>query len=290
MTENKSTLQNIVMQMNMGEGKTSVILPMLALSLSSSTSSLVRIIVLKSLFPTNYQSLQYKLGGLLNRRVLPFACRRDMKFHNVQVSQIFHRLQQGLSNRDIVLTSPEDVLSFDLLTIDKCRGNEFDTGRSMLTVQRWLKRFARDLFDESDEILHVKYQLIYSIGAQQQVDGGMERWKTIQSILNLTKQHAARIAQEYTEDVFYKETERQSHFAEFRLLSHRPFPELRKRVANDWIRERSFHPEDEQLNQPFILETNASVDRLIDRFSPSIIQLLLMLRGLLSSEVLLRSP
>ncbi len=65
MDENNPTIRNIVMQMNMGEGKTSVILPMLALSLASSSSSLVRIIVLKSLFPMNYQSLRYKLGGLL---------------------------------------------------------------------------------------------------------------------------------------------------------------------------------------------------------------------------------
>ncbi|CAF5009351.1 unnamed protein product, partial [Rotaria socialis] len=73
------------------------------------------------------------------------------------------------------------------LTIDKCRRNEFDTGRSMLTVQRWLKNYARDVLDESDEILHVKYQLIYTVGGQQQVDAGEERWKTIQSILNLVK-------------------------------------------------------------------------------------------------------
>jgi Protein of unknown function (DUF3638) len=41
----------------------------------------------------------------------------------------------------------------------------------MLAVQRWLKRFARDILDESDEILHVKYQLVYTIGSQQPVDG-----------------------------------------------------------------------------------------------------------------------
>ncbi|CAF5077046.1 unnamed protein product [Rotaria sp. Silwood1] len=153
---------------------------MLALSLCSSSSSLVRIIVLKALFPMNYQSLRYKLGGLLNRRVIPFGCRRDMNFSHVQVNQIFDRLKQGLHNLDIVLTSPEDILSFDLLTIDKCRRNEFDVGRSMLLIQNWMKTFVRDVLDESDEILHVKYQLIYSIGRQQQVDGGVERWKTIQ--------------------------------------------------------------------------------------------------------------
>jgi hypothetical protein len=74
-----STVRSIVMQMNMGEGKTSVILPMLAVSLCESSSSLVRIVVLKSLFPTNYQSLRYKLGGILNRRIFPFACRSEEK-------------------------------------------------------------------------------------------------------------------------------------------------------------------------------------------------------------------
>ena len=282
-----STLQNIVMQMNMGEGKTSVILPMLALSLASSTSSLVRIIVLKSLFPTNYHSFKYKLGGLLNRRVLPFACRRDMQFNNVHVMQIFNRFQQGLSHRDVVLTSPEDVLSFDLLTIDKCRRNEFDTARSMLAVQRWLKTFARDICDESDEILHVKYQLIYSIGKQTQVDGGDERWKTIQMVLYFTKQHAANIAREYRKDVFYKQADRQSHFAEFRLLSEWPFADLRQRITNDWIREKNYHQKDERLILSFILKSNSSIDRLTNRFSPNDIQLFLILRGLLSSEVLL---
>ncbi|CAF4812382.1 unnamed protein product, partial [Rotaria sp. Silwood2] len=132
----------------------------------------VGVIILKSLFPTNYQSLRYKLGGLLNQRIFPFACRRDMNFNNEQTNKIFKRFQQALCNCDVVLTSSEDILSFDLLSIDKCRSQEFDVARSMLTIQRWLKRYSRDILDESDEILHVKYQLIYTVGGQQQVDGG----------------------------------------------------------------------------------------------------------------------
>ncbi len=119
----------------MGEGKTSIIILMLALSLCSPLSSLVRIVVLKSLFPMNYQSLRYKLGGLLNRRIYPFACRRDMNFNNHQVNLIFDRLKQALTRCDIIMVSPEDILSFDLLTIDKCRRHEFDTARSILIVE-----------------------------------------------------------------------------------------------------------------------------------------------------------
>jgi hypothetical protein len=54
-------------------------------------------------------------------------------------------------------------------------------------MQKWLETYVRDVLDESDEILHIKYQLIYIIGGQQQIDGGAERWKIIQSVLHLVK-------------------------------------------------------------------------------------------------------
>ncbi|CAF3125117.1 unnamed protein product [Rotaria sp. Silwood2] len=92
--------------MNMSERKTSVILPMLTVNLSSTYFTLVRIIVLKSLFRTNYQSLRYKFGGLINRRIFLFVCHRDINFNNVQINKIFERFQQCLSNYDIKLTSP----------------------------------------------------------------------------------------------------------------------------------------------------------------------------------------
>ena len=286
MSENDPKTRNIVMQMNMGEGKTSVILPMLAVSLCSPSFSLVRIIVLKSLFPTNYQSLRYKLGGLLNRRVLPFACRRDMNFNHTQMDQIFNRLREALKYRHVILASPEDILSFDLLTIDKCRRNEFDVSSLMLSVRGWLKRFARDILDESDEILHVKYQLIYSVGGQQDVDGGMERWRMIQMVLDLAKKHLASMAHQYSKEIFYRTSTRQSHFPEVRLLSYLPFPDLCERMANDWLKLKSYRQDDQRSILSLILDTSTSVHSLIDRFPPSTIQQFLILRGLLSSEVL----
>ncbi|CAF1324840.1 unnamed protein product [Adineta steineri] len=286
-TTNGSAVKNIVMQMNMGEGKTSVILPMLAVSLSSTNTSLVRIVVLKSLFPTNHQSLRCKLGGLLNRRIFPFACRRDMNFNNKQINQISDRLKQGLRNCDVILTSPEDILSFDLLTIDKCRRNEFDISRSMLIVQRWLRTFVRDVLDESDEILHVKYQLIYTVGDQQQVDGGAERWKTIQSILELVKKHAATISDHFGKEICYKPSPRKSAFPEFRLRSHPPFSLLCETIANDWIQNRNYRHTERQIILSFILKSNSSIDDLIDKFPHYDVQLFLIIRGLLLSEVLL---
>jgi hypothetical protein len=283
---NNDKVRNIVMQMNMGEGKTSVIIPMLALSLCSSSSSLVRIVVLKSLFTVNYQSLRFKLGGLLNRRIFPFACRRNMNFNQDQLTQIFNRFQQGLTTSDVILTSPEYILSFDLLTIDRCRRNEFDVSRLMLAMQRWLKTYIRDVFDESDEILHVKYQLIYTVGGQQQIDGGPERWKLIQSVLHLVKKHAADISKNFNKEVCYKPCERKSAFPQFRLLRIQPFLVLCQKIANDWLSEKDYLQDDVKLISLFILDSDSSIDCLNGRFSSNTVQLLLVLRGLLSSEVL----
>jgi len=34
----------------------------------------------------------------------------------------------------------------------------------LLDKQRWLEEYSRDILDESDEILNVKHELIYTIG------------------------------------------------------------------------------------------------------------------------------
>ena len=284
-TEN-TLVKNMVMQMNMGEGKTSVIIPMLALALSSSQSSLVRVVVLKSLFHMNYQLLRYKLGGLLNRRIFPFACRRDMDFNSIQMSQIFDRFHHALHHRDIVLVSPEDILSFDLLTIDKCRRYEFETGRSMLNIQRWLKTVVRDILDESDEILHCKYQLIYTVGIQQQIDGSVERWNLIQTILHSIKNIATDFANSDQINIYYRSSEQKSGFPQFRLLTYRPFRNLCIQIAQDWLSRKRYRKIDTQCILSFILDIDKSVDALIGHFPPTDIQIFLVLRGLLSGEVL----
>ena len=284
---NETTVKNIVMQMNMGEGKTSTILPMLALNLSSSDSCLVRIIVLKSLFPTNYQSLRYKLGGLLNRHVFPFVCRRDLNFNDEQIQILFNRFKEALLNCDVILTSPEDILSFHLLLIDKCRRKQFHIARLMLQIEQWSKFYIRDVLDECDEILHVKYQLIYTVGNQQEVDGGLQRWKTIQLILHLVKKYAENIFHSFNENIFYKPAERKSSFPQIRFQSDEPYSFLCEYIANDWINLSSYRQEDRQRILSFILKTNSSIDNLLKTFSEEDIQLFLIIRGLLSCEVLL---
>jgi hypothetical protein len=95
-----------------------------------------------------------------------------------------------------------------------------------------------------------------------------------------------KIAEWYKNDVCYKSSQCKSAFPGFRLLSHQPYRLLCKTIAKNWISQKNYRQIDESRILSFILETNASVECVNDRFPPSTIQLFLILRGLLSSEVL----
>ena len=132
----------------------------------------------------------------------------------------------------------------------------------MLIMQRWLKKYVRDILDESDEILHVKYQLIYTVGGQQQVDAGAERWLTIQSILDLVKKNSEDIFKLYNEEVCYKPSERKSAFPEFRLQSQQSYGLLCKIIAHNWIDSGNYHYTDKKIILSFISNANSSIDDL----------------------------
>lgn len=90
---------NSVMQLNMGEGKTSVIVPILATELANQDHT-CQITVLKSLFNTNLKSLRQYLGGFLNRPIYTFPCRRDMPIED-NIEQILKMYEECKQNKGI---------------------------------------------------------------------------------------------------------------------------------------------------------------------------------------------
>ncbi|KAL4912001.1 hypothetical protein BDW62DRAFT_195701 [Aspergillus aurantiobrunneus] len=66
--------ENAVLQLNIGEGKTTVITPMIAACLSDG-SQLLRIIVLKPLLRQSANLLSQRLGGLVIVRLIMFRFR-----------------------------------------------------------------------------------------------------------------------------------------------------------------------------------------------------------------------
>lgn len=190
-----SSKTNSVLQLNMGEGKSSVIIPMLATALADG-EHLVRVVVLKSLLHQTEQVLTQRLGGLLNQRVghVPFSRKTRPSTSDINtLSDTFLRCAQ---NRGVLIVVPEEILSMQLMTREKM-SSDLVSAAEMLRMQRWLDGHARDILDESDEILSVRSQLIYPVGSQQMLDGKSDRWQLSQAVLERVHFHAERLAKSF---------------------------------------------------------------------------------------------
>jgi Protein of unknown function (DUF3638) len=173
---------NSVSQLNMGLGKSSVIVPISATDLADGTQ-LVRVIVLRPLAMQMFQLLAKKLGGLLNRRVVYVPISRSLSLNAHQGRQIYQLFQECKQSGSILLLQPEHILSFELMGLERVLNGDLELGNILIETQDWLYAHSRDILDESDEILSVRFELIYTMGVQRAIDFSPERWKVIQCVL-----------------------------------------------------------------------------------------------------------
>ncbi|KAF9011492.1 hypothetical protein BDZ89DRAFT_1077751 [Hymenopellis radicata] len=187
-----SPTSSISLQLNMGEGKSSVIAPMLAASLSNG-DKLVRMVVLKPLAPQMFQLMTERLSFLPNRRIfyLPFS--RQMKITQTQLRQIRLLAEECARVGGILVSQPEHILSAKLLAVDKMLsiGSGCDEGLMLDAVRfhRLQHEHSRDILDECDELLHPRYQLIYTMGKQVPMEGQPYRWQVTQDVLRVVSKH-----------------------------------------------------------------------------------------------------
>ncbi|TRM60657.1 hypothetical protein BD626DRAFT_461059 [Schizophyllum amplum] len=176
---------NRVMQLNMGEGKSSVIIPITSTACADG-QSLACVVVLKPLCAQMFHLLSQRICGLANRRLfyLPFS--RDTPITSDSIRAIGRLFQECAEVGGVLLCQPEHLLSFQLMGSSMLcgRGVDADT-RSLLDTQQWLSDHSRYILDESDEILSHKYQLIYTNGSPGPLEGQPERWLVIQQVLSL---------------------------------------------------------------------------------------------------------
>ncbi|KAF8450068.1 hypothetical protein BDZ91DRAFT_802874 [Kalaharituber pfeilii] len=189
------------MQLNMGEGKSSVIVPIVAAALADK-KKLVRVVVLKPLSGQMFHLLVQKL-----------------KLTESTVNLIQELYQECLDNGGILLSQPEHLLSFKLMGVEKLSAGG-PIADSLLRSQHWLENHSRDILDESDEVLHVRYQLIYTI-----------------ELFGLVSKHMRELKGRYPDGVEVIEREdAPGSFPFTRLLKKEPESELLDRIAEDVIR------------------------------------------------------
>lgn len=191
---------NSVLQMNMGQGKTSVITPMVACVLADK-KKLTRLLVPKALLSQTAQILQLRLGGFLGREVthIPFSRRTPTTQQHIQEYHNLH--DHTMQSAGIMLTIPEHVLSFKLCGLQRLSDCKASEAYQMVAIQSWMDRVCRDILDECDFTLATKTQLIYPSGAQLAVDGHPHRWKVAETILGLVAHHLRDLAQEFPQSI-----------------------------------------------------------------------------------------
>ncbi|KXT06191.1 hypothetical protein AC578_1431 [Pseudocercospora eumusae] len=191
-----STNNNSVMQLNMGEGKSSVIVPIVAAALADG-DQLVRVLVAKAQSKQMAQMLVSKLGGQVDRRVyyLPFS--RSLKLDHAAAAAVGRILRECKSEGGVLLVQPEHILSLQLMAPECYITGKESVGQSLMETQDFLDEYARDIVDESDENFSVRFELIYTMGMQRSIELSPDRWLLLQQVLDLVMQLAPALAQEF---------------------------------------------------------------------------------------------
>jgi len=189
-----SSRANSILQLNMGEGKSSVIVPIVAAALADG-KRLVRVVVLKPLSSQMFQVLLRTLGGMLGRRIFHMPISRSVRVDMHKARQIQSLCEECMRTGGILLVQPEHLLSFELMGPERLLSGEPELGNVLIETQRWLEDNSRDILDESDEILSVRFELIYTMGTQRPIEFSPDRWTIIEYILGLVRRFAPQVLQ-----------------------------------------------------------------------------------------------
>ncbi|KAL0228315.1 hypothetical protein RCL1_004458 [Eukaryota sp. TZLM3-RCL] len=152
---------SIQTQLHMGEGKSSVIIPIIVLGILL-RKLIPRINVIRSQLVTCL-SMYANTFSLMGIRLVVFSCNR-------QSISTAHDYANLLSISNVLICAPEDRQSFFLKSKQE----------SLISPKFEL---IREVLDESDDQLDPKNQLVYPYGAPETVDGGNLRWIVGEAVL-----------------------------------------------------------------------------------------------------------
>ncbi|KAK4130358.1 hypothetical protein BT67DRAFT_490504 [Trichocladium antarcticum] len=298
---------NCVMQLNMGEGKSSVIVPTVSVS-HADGKTLARVVAAKPQSKQMMHTLIATLGGLINRRVFYLPISRAVRLSASGVQVVQRMLKACKEEGGVLLVQPEHLLSFKLMALEsiwsEAEGAQL-LGQQILTTYRNFEAESRDIVDESDENFSVKFELIYTMGTQKPIDMSPDRWTIIQELMHVVLEVAGRLANGPRETrvrgLLLEEDQASGRFPTIRVLEEAAGQSLITAIAEQICRTglRGF-PIQHQSRQmrkavlKYILAPTLSLDQVtaVEEASsgffnePATKNALLLLRGLLAAGVL----
>lgn len=221
--------QNAVMQLNMGEGKSSVIVPIVAAALADG-ACLVRVLVAKPQSRQMFDMLVLKLGGLLGRRVYHLPISRSLHIDERTALEIGRLCSECMTEGGVLLVQPEHILSLKLMCLECFINGNDHIGNRLLKTLELFRASSRDLVDESDENFSARFELIYTMGTQRALELSPQRWTLTQEILGLVRTYAPRVKDKCPQSIEVGECHR-GGFPRIRLLREDATTELFNRIC-----------------------------------------------------------
>ena len=281
-----------VTQLNMGEGKTRVILPMLAMHWRNS-DKLVRLNFLTPLLQEAFEYMHNVLcASIIGIPVLHHPFNRDVKLTfemaRIYVTSLKHCQKLG----GVLLCAPEHRLSLKL--------NFFELKQTgapeVCQVLKEIDSFNYlDILDEVDEILRTKNKLIYAIGSQEQLTSKESRWNVLQGLLKVIGS-SSKIRKILSQPLVSQGDIglREAKFQEFRILPGELFEGVRVDFLKMLVEELVANPPFELrwmkgLNISlsdvidYVTKPEKREQVILDGFENSCVDDILALRGLLAN-------
>ena len=146
---------------------------------------ITRVNILPSLFAEAHSFFSTCLtASIANLRIFQLPFCRDVVVDNLRLRLMTRMIDQCRLSNGIFIVAPEHRLSMELKVHELSR-----RGENFLEVSRSLSEVCnalnwRDVLDESDELLHHRYRLIYATGDVEMLPGGPDRYQAAQILLN----------------------------------------------------------------------------------------------------------
>ena len=183
--ENKGAIA----QLNMGEGKTRVILPMLILYWGAQGDSVVRLYFLSQLLKEAYAHLhRYLSSSVLGCKIFLLPFNRDVILTPEMAKMMHASAMQCIKSGGCLIMAREHRLSLHLKSYEIEKLGTTLSEATCVALKKLNDLNYIDMLDESEELLHHKIQLIYAVGDPIDIPGGQSRWIVTQAVLRSLKE------------------------------------------------------------------------------------------------------
>ncbi|KAJ9453254.1 hypothetical protein DIPPA_05970 [Diplonema papillatum] len=171
-----------IMQLNMGLGKTRVVLPIVLLHLTQEKVRMVRVFFLTPLLREGLDFMRRTLTASLFRiPVLELPFERTTQVDATMLRSYRLALERCRDLHGFVAVTPEFVLSLAL----KKREAQLQGGDLYRAFEKHTTIDYLSILDESDALLHPKYELVYAMGDAAPLSSGQSRWEAAHALLRV---------------------------------------------------------------------------------------------------------